>query len=119
MGKSVGRGMSGNLFETSNHDGEVYFNTTNESGERLKEYKAKASTQNKAVLECLVGHKRPMAASQVHESMATGAPLTSIRRALNTLENDGLIMKTGDKVKSPYGRNENLYSVREWVRAGK
>ena len=40
-------------------------------------------------------------------------PITSIRRAMTNLTDDGMIVKTQETVKGVYGKNEHLWSLPE------
>lgn len=80
-----------------------------ESGEQLKKYKSKAKSQDKRILEYLSNGSKWSASLMV--CMFDNTPITSIRRAFNTLENKGKIKKTGIKIYGSYGRKENMYKL--------
>ena len=88
----------------------MYYNTTKETGETLKEYKKKALTQEKEILEFMSRYGLPYSASQITETLFINVPITSTRRALSNLYADGKIKKVG-KVKGMYGRPENTYQI--------
>ncbi len=93
----------------------MYYNTLSESGETLKDYKSKAKTQTEKVLGYFTSafgniQSRKLSASLILPLM--NCPITSIRRALNTLENDGKIVKTGIQITGLYGRKENMYKLK-------
>ena len=90
----------------------THFNTTKEVGEKLKEYGESVGQQNKEVLAIFLRIKIP-SPSQVHSRMNTRAPLTSIRRAITTLTNDGHLIKTEAKVDGPFGRPEFVWRLNE------
>ena len=87
----------------------TYFNTTHETGTELKTFNQKAKTQNERVLEYFKPNRKLSASLIVN--LFENVPITSIRRALNTLENKGLINKTGIQITGIYGRKENLYKL--------
>ena len=87
-----------------------YFNTVSESGSKLKEYTAKAANQNARVLDILrsLGSASP---SQVWIAMGRTCPLTSVRRALTTLTEAGMALKTGARHVGQYGRDECVWTI--------
>lgn len=88
----------------------VYFNTTNETGETLKTYRAKAAEQDARILAIMqdIGVASP---SQVHKAMNTTAPLTSVRRAMTNLTNAGKLTKMEHKIVGPFGRREHTWKI--------
>lgn len=89
---------------------DTYYNTTSQKGEDLKERHKKVGNQNAEVLAIMrkLGLATP---SQVHSSMSTSAPLTSIRRAISTLTDEGLLIKTEEKKMGPYKHPEHVWKV--------
>ena len=73
-----------------------------------------AKKQNEEVLD-IAKSLKVFTASSIHPYMLSKndikPPLTSVRRALNTLENDHKVIKTGQKRKGIYGREENTYTL--------
>ena len=95
---------------------ETYFNTTNETEAKVIEYRKINNGQDKKVLKIIRELNKPFSASQIwieYEPHYTrvGAPLTSIRRSINTLKNAGYIQETGKRVQGIYGRNELQYKL--------
>lgn len=95
-----------------------YFNTTSETGPQLAEYQAKAGEQNAEVLAVFKHLRRPLSPSQVlaYYPNPPGAllpPLTSIRRACNTLTKAKALVKTAMKRKGMYGRSEHYWALPE------
>ena len=90
----------------------AFYNTTSEKGAKLKEYTAKAANQNARVLDILrsLGSASP---SQVWIAMGRTCPITSVRRALTTLTNEGLALKTGARHVGEYGRDECVWTLPE------
>ncbi len=91
----------------------TYFNTTGAQGATLATYKIKAKSQQQLILEYFESmpgmRKSP---SQVQRGLnLTGAPLTSIRRALTNLTTDGKLVKTSRLVKGEYGRLEHTWTL--------
>lgn len=91
---------------------ETYFNTTKESKNQTSLFCAVNAKQNELVLEIATSLNREFGASIILNNFPTNnVPITSIRRALNTLEHRGKICKTGFKQDGIYGRPENTYKV--------
>lgn len=88
-----------------------YYNTTHETGNDLKEFISKASTQDQRVLDIFKRHKEEYSASQLWHMLTRDCPLTSIRRSLSNLKNKGAIVKTNNKIIGIYGRNEYKYKL--------
>lgn len=88
----------------------MFYNTTNETGETLKEYRSKAKTQDELILEF---YKRGgfWSPSQVQENVLPNAPLTSVRRSISNLTADGYLLKTIVKVKGIYDRPEYCWRI--------
>lgn len=87
----------------------MYYNTTNETGQMLINFQNEASKQEFRVLD-LFKKKKYLSPSQAWKHFESeGIPLTSIRRAITNLTNDGFVVKTEQKVKGLFGRNETIY----------
>ena len=93
-----------------------HFNTTHESGALLKKYAAKAGTQNAKVLAIITQHYPSGAtASNIMRMFTDNTPITSIRRALTTLYDAGILDKTNERREGLYGRSECVYKLRDEV----
>jgi len=88
----------------------TYFNSIKESGDDLKKYQDKAKTQDDIVL-MLCRKNETFTASKIFSQFPSKAPLTSIRRSINSLLNKCNIVCTGEKTKGIYGRNETEYKL--------
>jgi len=86
-----------------------YYNTTNVKGADLKVYRKKAQTQDERINEYFRPDRKLSASLVVR--LFDKTPITSIRRSLNSLENKGIIEKTGLQINGCYGRKENLYRL--------
>lgn len=92
-----------------------YYNTTNESGEELKANEAATKTQDehvKSIIDIFNKYTegKTFSPKDVYQLFDhTKTPITSIRRSINTLLNEGYIHKTGEKVEGLYGRKELQY----------
>jgi hypothetical protein len=77
----------------------VFYNTTKESAKELKASKEKAKTQNQLLLDRLPINQEFSAWTIFNQSLlGVHTPITSIRRALNTLESQGKIYKSGKRI---------------------
>lgn len=97
----------------------TYYNTTQESGQLLLDYTAKAENQDYLVLKVFRRLQKPLSPSEVWAYL-TGSmeipmdtPITSIRRSITNLTGRMELRKTGEKGKGRYGRNENLWIISE------
>jgi len=84
----------------------MFYNTDNESGEELKRSRGNAWKQDEIILELF--QKNPLNSYTPFEVMGilqmTHVPITSIRRAMNSLTRDGLIEKTQEQRLGEYGK---------------
>lgn len=94
----------------------TYFNTSNLHGQELHDAHEKAFCQKDAILRLFKDCQLAMPASQVHWRMQELTRLTwlltSVRRSMSVLQNEGLLEKTDIKVKSPQGGKEYLYKLK-------
>ncbi len=90
-----------------------YYNTTNESGKKLKEYKSKAASGCDKILKYFKKVGKPMTPSDVHMNLFDeSTPLTSTRRAISTLTNvHNKLRMTEDKKMGIYGRDEHYWEL--------
>ena len=83
----------------------TYFNTTHATDETLRRYEEKADSQSQIIFDYLRKNKEfGFTPEELGAIFPAGTPITSIRRALTNLTNQGLIIKTVTKRKSKYGR---------------
>ena len=88
-----------------------YYNTTEETGSELAESHAKAKTQEKKILLCFHDQGNPLSASVLCEMLNDAYPITSIRRALTDLTNEGSLPKTDKKVETQASTEDNSQEV--------
>ncbi len=91
---------------------EAYYNTNSLSGEALKERRKVTGKQNLKVLE-IMRNLKEATPSKVHDYILTASPLTSIRRALSTLTDDGYLVKTEEPKIGPFGHPEHVWKLKE------
>ena len=85
-----------------------FFNTTGIKDTSKKE--KKAATQNQVVLQLFIKHKA-LGPSQVFGKLNERMPITSVRRAINTLTRDGHLKKTNVKQRGLYGDSEHVWRL--------
>lgn len=90
----------------------AYFNTTQETPNTVQEYLNVSNNQKDIVLRTIRRLGKTFSASVVMKNYPVmNTPITSIRRAINTLKNDGVIQETGNRVTGIYGRSELEYKL--------
>jgi len=93
--------------------GNSYFNTNKERGETLKKSNTKAKTQEEEI-EKIFKVNQKLSASEAWNIYNSDwkTPLTSIRRAITNLCNQGVLVKTDETKEGVYGKAEHIYRVR-------
>lgn len=71
-----------------------YYNTTNLKGAILKKNRKKAKTQEQIILAWFKKRKKAYTPCEVRDKCLKNTPLTSVRRAITTLTEKGLLEKT-------------------------
>ncbi len=99
----------------------MYYNTTKQIGARLAEYQEKAACQEAMICDHFMHHGGEWSPSEIHRAVLPFAPLTSVRRAMTSMSNAGVLSKTGNQKEGPFGRPEGTWKMPERVRriAGK
>lgn len=82
----------------------MYHNTTEETQVDL--FQDKTVKQDGLVLKAFANSEKPLGASDIN----IGAPITSVRRSINTLFREGLINRVGKKL-GRYNRPEYTYEA--------
>jgi|TARA_R100001530_G_scaffold8138_2_gene8611 hypothetical protein len=90
-----------------------YYNTTKEEKD-LKKYHSKADTQDQMILNYF--HEHVIASpSEVwvwfSSNNVGNVPITSIRRSITDLTNEGKLFKTRKKRRGYYGRDEYIWTI--------
>jgi|TARA_R100000734_G_C3301793_1_gene92380 predicted ArsR family transcriptional regulator len=88
----------------------MYYNTTNETGEDLKESHKKAESQQEKILDIFKTSKEA-SPSQVMLALPVGTLITSVRRCITDLTKEGHLEKTTRKRKGIYGRPEYIWKL--------
>ena len=97
----------------------MYHNTLNHEGETLREYQAKAGSQDEKILKYMksFSYGTLFAPSKLHADMVAAkkisqyTPLTSIRRSLTGLTLSGALIKTDVTSTSLYNRPEHSWRL--------
>jgi len=91
----------------------MYYNTTNAAGMLLSQYEAKAIRQNDAIALFMGQSKGAQSPSQVwQELFKESVPITSVRRAMTSLSDEGVLEKLDATVQGPFGRPEHCWRFR-------
>jgi hypothetical protein len=88
-----------------------FFNTTNESGDKLKSYMEQALTQEELIMCVFRDEKRPLTPDEVQGIALKGTPLTSVRRAITNLTTKEQLVKTVIKREGSYGRDTYCWKL--------
>ena len=89
----------------------TFYNTIKEQPSKLAESIAKAKTQEEKIIKCFKQYERPLSPSMVLSILNINSPITSIRRAMTNLSNEGKLEKTKDYVMGNYGKKEHLWRL--------
>jgi len=90
----------------------TYHNTLAHDGDQLREYQAKALRQDDVILAWFEErYSYGFTPSAINLLVLPNAPLTSVRRSLNTLTNEGKLVKTDETRNSEWGRPEHVWRL--------
>ena len=90
----------------------MYYNTTNQKGEVLNDLNVKTERQE-VLIEHLYKRYFRLSPSQAWKLFnKPGTPITSIRRGITNLTSDGKLIKTNEKIKGLWGRDEHIYQLK-------
>lgn len=95
---------------------DIYFNTTNEKGDQLKASTHKAGTQNAEILDLFTQyHYREFTPDEVETHFKKEGrmwPLTSVRRSISTLTDQGFLDKLDTMRKGGYGKDTHTWKLK-------
>ena len=100
----------------------MYYNTNNEKGEQLNESRSSTKTQNEIILDIFNTFREEygLTPSEVEGILISHHekewPLTSIRRAMSTLTDEGKLTKTSKLRKGKYNKNEHIWKFKSQTR---
>lgn len=93
----------------------MYYNTNKESGKTLKRSRKKATNQEQMILAIFKENPRakftPETVLKKLQAVHLNYPITSIRRAMSNLKDDGYLEKTNDKAKGDWGKKVHLWKL--------
>lgn len=93
----------------------MFYNTTSETEPELSDYRGKTTCQDAAIIryfERLNGN--PASPFQVWTALFNDqTPITSIRRSITNLTEEGILEKTELKCKGVFGRPEHLWRLQK------
>ena len=95
----------------------TYYNTTNKRPDALDKARRRANGQRDRVLaffEKMAGSM--FAPHEVHRMIMPDAPITSVRRTMTDLTEEGKLVKTDEMVEGPYGDPVHLWRLNCGVR---
>ncbi len=88
-----------------------FYNTNKENVEQSADSSRKAKRQEIVIYDLFLLFDEPLSPSMVYKAVNEKWPITSIRRAMTNLTDNGMIVKTQETVKGVYGKNEHLWSL--------
>lgn len=89
----------------------TFYNTIGENPNELTLSIAKAKTQEEKIMKCFYYYESSLSPSMVLSMTQLRCPITSIRRGMTNLSNEGKLVKTNKQVKGLYGKKEHLWSL--------
>ena len=89
----------------------TFFNTIDENPDELAKSQAQALTQEQRIMKCFNQYEKPLSPSMVLSISGLKCPITSIRRAMTNLSDNGKLEKTNDFVIGNYGKKEHLWCL--------
>lgn len=89
----------------------TFYNTISESQRLQNVYHSQTVTQEQKIMKCFEQYERPLSPSMVLSLAELNCPITSIRRAMTNLSDDGKLEKTKDFVMGNYGKREHLWCL--------
>ena len=93
----------------------TYYNTNNETGADLRDAWTQTANQNDLIFQLFADNPDQGYSPEDVElrclDLGKTWPITSIRRALHTLTEEGNLTKTSELQKSSYGRNAHIWRL--------
>ena len=92
----------------------MYYNTTNEKGEDLRQLMNKAMNQQDRIVEFFKANQGQQFTPPevLNELFPLNTPLTSVRRAITDATNKDLLTQTSVKKKGDYGRDNYCWTYK-------
>jgi hypothetical protein len=92
-----------------------FFNTIHESGDELKESERKVNLQGQRILTIMQQIGKAATPAHVHaiyEIRHGGTPITSIRRSMTDMTNNGYLIKTDEMAKGRYNKPNYKWKIK-------
>jgi hypothetical protein len=93
----------------------MFYNTTKLKGNELKAAEETAKTQEEIILEFFESNRNLEASPETVQilNFSSHVPLTSIRRGVTNLTNDGKLLKTEKTEVGRYGAKTHLWTLKK------
>ena len=91
----------------------TFYQTIEQVDSAIKESNKKTKRQEDLIYSLFVKCNQPLSPSMVLSQSGLNCPITSIRRAMSDLTNEGKLVKTNRQVKGIYGKAEHLWELPE------
>tara|TARA_R100000700_G_C3096003_1_gene95192 strand:+ start:228 stop:557 length:330 start_codon:yes stop_codon:yes gene_type:complete len=91
----------------------TFYQTIDQVDSAIKESNKKTKRQEDLIYSLFVKCNQPLSPSMVLSQSGLNCPITSIRRAMSDLTNEGKLVKTNRQVKGIYGKAEHLWELPE------
>jgi hypothetical protein len=88
-----------------------FYNTNQEDFGEESESLRKVVKQEAVIFGLFKAARTPMSPSMVYKALGEKWPITSIRRAITDLTDEGKIVKTQKTTKGIYGKKEHLWEL--------
>mgnify|MGYP003149736910 FL=1 len=93
----------------------MYYNTNKETGKTLRKSRKKANSQELMILAIFKENPRakftPETVLKKLQAVHLNYPITSIRRAMSNLKDEGYLEKTNEKAKGDWGKDVHLWKI--------
>ena len=93
----------------------MYYNTNNETGDVLKSSIESSNKQEEVIMVIFNHYKRNLSPDEIQgilvDNSETTYPITSIRRAMTNLTNDGKLKKTNIMRKGVWGKMTHTWKL--------
>lgn len=89
-----------------------FHNTNRLQGQELEQAKAKARTQQEIIYDIFKENPNKLfCPDDIHNMISSGQPITSTRRAITNLKNEGELIKTNIMRTGSYGKPTHCYQL--------
>ena len=90
----------------------MYHNSNNTTGQLLISFEQKANSQEEEIKQMFTSKNESTPSDIWKQSFKfRNIPITSVRRAMTNLLNEGILCKTNRKVPGLFGRPESIYQL--------